>query len=50
MTVIEVSALAASEVGRLEQEESPGRGFARPVRAAQATETDTDETLVRRRG
>ncbi|RIJ03310.1 hypothetical protein DZF97_14215, partial [Clavibacter nebraskensis] len=36
MTAIEVRALAASEVGRLEQEEPPGRGFARAMWAAQA--------------
>jgi hypothetical protein len=29
VTAIEVRALQASEVGRLEQEEPPGRGFAR---------------------
>ncbi|CAQ02888.1 GNAT family N-acetyltransferase [Clavibacter sepedonicus] len=35
MTGIEVRALAASEVGRLEQEEPPGRGFARAMWALQ---------------
>ncbi|QIS41108.1 GNAT family N-acetyltransferase [Clavibacter capsici] len=31
MTAIEVRALAASEVGRLEREEPPGRGFVRAM-------------------
>ena len=35
MTAIEVRALAASEVGRLEREEPPGRGFARAMWALQ---------------
>ncbi|MBM7412827.1 GNAT superfamily N-acetyltransferase [Clavibacter michiganensis] len=35
MTATEVRALAASEVGRLESEEPPGRGFARAMWAAQ---------------
>ena len=35
MTAIEVRALAASEVGRLERDEPPGRGFARAMWALQ---------------
>jgi GNAT superfamily N-acetyltransferase len=35
VTAIEVRALAASEVGRLERDEPPGRGFARAMWAAQ---------------
>ncbi|OUE20413.1 putative acetyltransferase [Clavibacter michiganensis] len=35
MTAVEVRALAASEVGRLERDEPPGRGFARAMWAAQ---------------
>jgi RimJ/RimL family protein N-acetyltransferase len=35
VAAIEVRALAASEVGRLEREEPPGRGFARAMWAAQ---------------
>jgi GNAT superfamily N-acetyltransferase len=35
VTAIEVRALAASEVGRLERDEPPGRGFARALWAAQ---------------
>jgi GNAT superfamily N-acetyltransferase len=35
VTAVEVRALAASEVGRLEQGEPPGRGFARAMWAAQ---------------
>jgi GNAT superfamily N-acetyltransferase len=35
VTVIEVRALAASEVGRLERDEPPGRGFARAMWALQ---------------
>jgi GNAT superfamily N-acetyltransferase len=35
VTAIEVRALAASEVGRLERDEPPGRGFARAMWALQ---------------
>ncbi|RIJ59540.1 GNAT family N-acetyltransferase [Clavibacter phaseoli] len=35
MTAIEVRALAAAEVGRLERDEPPGRGFARAMWALQ---------------
>ncbi|MDO4098817.1 hypothetical protein [Clavibacter michiganensis] len=50
MTAIEVRVLAASEVGRLEQQEPPGRGIVRAMWAAQAMATETDEALVEHRG
>ncbi|UDM14385.1 hypothetical protein LHJ48_03315 [Clavibacter michiganensis subsp. michiganensis] len=50
MTAIEVRVLAASEVGRLEQQEPPGRGIVRAMWAAQATASETDEVLVQHGG
>ncbi|RIJ50953.1 GNAT family N-acetyltransferase [Clavibacter lycopersici] len=41
MTAVEVRALAASEVGRLEREEPPGRGFARAMWALQEADGST---------
>ena len=41
MTAIEVRALAASEVGRLERDEPPGRGFARAMWALQEASGST---------